>query len=154
MPYPRCCDIPFSNSIAFVPSVDKIEQPGETGGSANAFKHFLFSQDSLRPYTTDIWTEVFQLASERSNSKSAKLKDSKIGQQECSSILVAALDPSIEGESGGFLQEGVRKGSRGLGGVEGILRGGHILVFANRPSTGYEYEGYVALECSFYWKDM
>ncbi|KAE8451268.1 hypothetical protein EG329_004433 [Mollisiaceae sp. DMI_Dod_QoI] len=55
--------------------------------------------------TPDMWTAALKIATETSGGKTTELEQPKTLQEGCSTVLVAALDPSIEGQSGGFLQD-------------------------------------------------
>lgn len=55
--------------------------------------------------TPDMFASALEIANANSNGKKVEMEQPKTLQEGCSTALVAALDPSIEEQSGGFLQD-------------------------------------------------
>ncbi|KAH7336129.1 hypothetical protein BKA65DRAFT_527065 [Rhexocercosporidium sp. MPI-PUGE-AT-0058] len=70
---------------------------------------FVLESNLSNHVTPEMFTTALEIANKNSNGKKIEMEAPKTLQQGCSTVLVAALDPSIEGYSGGFLQDCVMK---------------------------------------------
>ncbi|KAL5317363.1 hypothetical protein ACEPPN_014458 [Leptodophora sp. 'Broadleaf-Isolate-01'] len=66
---------------------------------------FVLESNLSNHVTPDMFTAALEIMNKNSNGKKVEMEAPKTLQQGCSTALVAALDPSIEGHSGGFLQD-------------------------------------------------
>ncbi|KAG4430924.1 hypothetical protein IFR05_013598 [Cadophora sp. M221] len=66
---------------------------------------FVLESNLSNHVTPDMFTAALEIMNKNSNGKKVEMEAPKTLQQGCSTVLIAALDPSIEGYSGGFLQD-------------------------------------------------
>ncbi|PVH84908.1 NAD(P)-binding protein [Cadophora sp. DSE1049] len=67
--------------------------------------YFVLESNLSNHVTPDMFSAALVIMNENSNGKQVEMEAPKTLQQGCSTPLVEALDPSIEGHSGGFLQD-------------------------------------------------